>query len=129
MLNYTLISEMYHSLEADRKKELLCALFGEGNQTMAYFKNGRDSRFSKIEILSDFFDVPIDMLRAGTKYAYDPKKKLVSLGNREQRAADKRKIEVLEERVQLLQDALAVKEERIELLLEKSEFYKAQAKK
>lgn len=124
MLNYTRISELYHSLDADKKKELLRELFGEGNQTMAYFKNGRDSRFSKIEILSDFFEVPIDSLREGTHYLYDSKTKTISPERKAQKENDKQKILLLEERIKLLQDALEIKEEHISLLLEKNEFYK-----
>lgn len=129
MLNYTLICELYHSLEPDRKKQLLHALFGDGNQTMAYFKNGRDSRFSKIEILSDFFGVPIDVLREGTRYSYDPKSESLSAERKIQEDNERQKTQILEERIKLLQDALKIKEEHIELLMEKNEFYKSQVGK
>lgn len=129
MLNYALINELYHCLEPAKKKELLRALFGEGNQTMAYFKNGRDSRFSKVEVLSDYFGVPIDMLRENTVYVYDREKSRLPSPRAEQDTSDKQKIQILEERIKLLQDALSVKEEHITLLLEKCDFYKSQAMK
>lgn len=128
MLKYTLIQELYQTLDQSKKKELLHALFGDGNQTMAYFKNGRDSRFSKVEILSDYLGVPIDSLREGTKYCFSEKTDSLSV-NTDASSADKQKIQLLEERIKLLQDALSVKEERISLLLEKNDFYKSQAGK
>lgn len=129
MLNYPLINELYHCLEPEKKKELLRALFGEGNQTMAYFKNGRDSRFSKVEILSDYFGVPIDMLREGTRYVYDSKNSKLTPLKVQPESSDKQKIKILEEKIKLLQEALSIKEDHINLLLEKCDFYKNQVKK
>lgn len=129
MINYKLIQELYQSLKPNRKRELLHALFGEGNQTIAYFKNGRDSRFSKIETMSDFFGVPIDTLRQDSRYTYNNKTQTLNYEKPSRCHEDVLKIELLEERIKLLQDALAIKEEHIQLLLEKNEFYKSHMEK
>lgn len=116
-------------MDPERKREMLHDLFGDGNQTIAYFKNGRDSRFSKIEILADYFNVPIDMLREGTRYTYNSNEVVLSADEKLQQATDKQTIQLLEGRIKLLEEALSIKEERINLLIEKSEFYKSQVDK
>ena len=129
MLNFTVIQELYKSLTRDRKKELLTALFGTGNQGISYFKKQNNPHLSKVEILSDFFKVPLDSLREGTSYVYNPKTATITPDKKSQADSDKQKILLLEERIKLLQDALTVKEEHINLLIEKNEFYKSQAGK
>ena len=131
MLNHELLDELYKGLALPRKKELLKLLFGESNQSMAYFRRGKDIMLSKAEIISDFFDIPIDTLRVDNRYEYDHRTKKMAVKGAAAASTPKAEpttnpteLTELRLRNQYLEESLKLKEERIELLLEKIEMYK-----
>lgn len=63
MLNLKLIEDLYSELSIDKKDELKSLLFGKSRQSMAYFSRRKDISFSKIEILADFYHMPVDYFR------------------------------------------------------------------
>ena len=60
MLNIDLVYNLYEGLTPDKKEELLGLLFKKSRQTMAYFKRSKDISLSKLEILADFYHMPLD---------------------------------------------------------------------
>lgn len=69
MLNTELLDKMYADLPKERQQELITLLFKNSKQTMNYFKRTKDISLSKLEILSDFFHMPIDYFRANNSFA------------------------------------------------------------
>jgi len=136
MLNHELVEKLYKDLSEERKKEFLKALFGNANQSLAYFKRVKDTMLSKMEIMADFFDVPMDILRADCKYTYDHRTKKIrskaSSNNPAGSDAESKameKVEELTQRNKFLEECIKLKEERIELLLAKIEMYKEKYEK
>lgn len=134
MLDNDLLEKLYKGLTSERKKELLKLLFNESNQSMAYFRRGKNIMLCKAEILADFFDIPIDSLRKDCRYEYDHRTKKITnkasdAKNTPKAPEDANKIQELTLRNQFLEDTLRLREERIELLLEKIELYKERLEK
>ena len=128
LINFDFINTLYKKLSPDSKRTLLRTLFGESKQSMAYFKRTKDTSFSKIVALADFFDVPVDALRSEPRYQYDQTEKKLAYrphesNNISDNAFDAEK-EQLSLRIRFLEDSLALKEEQIAFLMEKVEFYK-----
>lgn len=133
MLNIDLVEKLYSGLSKEKKRELRTKLFGESNQSMSYFRKNKDTTLAKIEILADFFSMPLDGLRLGSEYVFDNRIKRIALAKRNTSKADaesdgtevnQKDLSAIEtERIRLqndvLKESLAVKEERIEVLLEK----------
>lgn len=71
MLNIDLIYKHYDSLTRERKEELLTKLFKNSRQTMAYFRRTKNVSLSKLEILADAFNKPIDYFRLNNPYDED----------------------------------------------------------
>lgn len=71
MLNIDLIYRHYDSLTKDKKEELLTKLFKNSRQTMAYFRRTKNVSLSKLEILADAFNKPIDYFRLNNPYDED----------------------------------------------------------
>lgn len=71
MLNIDLIYRHYDSLTREKKEELLTKLFKNSRQTMAYFRRTKNVSLSKLEILADAFDKPIDYFRLNNPYDED----------------------------------------------------------
>jgi len=68
MLNIDLVYNLYEGLTPERKEELLGLLFKKSRQTMAYFKRSKDISLSKLEILADFYHMPLDYFRTNSSF-------------------------------------------------------------
>lgn len=64
MLNLDLVDGLYEGLTKERQQQLISKLFSKSKQTMAYFHRTKDISMSKLEILADFFHLPMDYFRA-----------------------------------------------------------------
>ena len=71
MLNVDLIDSLYNSLPSSRQKALLSMLFNRSDQTMEYFRKRKDISFSKLEILADFFNKPLEYFRQDSSFIVD----------------------------------------------------------
>ena len=71
MLNVDLIESLYNSLPSSQQKVLLTMLFNRSDQTMEYFRNKKDISFSKLEILADFFNKPLEYFRQDSSFIVD----------------------------------------------------------
>ena len=71
MLNVDLIDSLYNSLPSSRQKALLSMLFNRSDQTMEYFRKRKDISFSKLEILADFFNKPLEYFRQDSSFIAD----------------------------------------------------------
>lgn len=60
MLNLDLIDNLYAGLTKDQQQELIGLLFKKSKQTMSYFRRTKDISLSKLEVLADFFHMPLD---------------------------------------------------------------------
>lgn len=69
MLNTELVDTLYASLPKERQQELITLLFKNSKQTMNYFKRTKDISLSKLEILADFFHMPLDYFRANSSFS------------------------------------------------------------
>ena len=121
MLNHDLLDRLYKKLPKDKRKELLHALFGEGRQSMAYFRRNNDTSLSKVETLSRYFNVPIDALMNGSDYDPDKPASAVS-------ASVAECTEYYLEKIHYLEEIASLKEDKIQLLQEKVEMLQAQLK-
>lgn len=133
MLNVDFIESLYKGLSKEKKHELKDKLFGGSNQSLTYFRKNKDTSMSKLEILADFFSLPLDGLRADSDYVYDNRIKRIvdakcivkespsSADATSEKDADTNSLEL--ERLQLqnkvLKETLVVREERIEVLLDR----------
>lgn len=70
MLDIELLDELYKNESKERQQELLRLLFKKSRQTMAYFKRTQDIGMAKLEIMSDFFKMPMDCFRLGKSNDY-----------------------------------------------------------
>ena len=68
MLNTELVDSLYASLTSSQQKTLTTMLFKKSKQTMSYFKRTKDISLSKLEILADFFHMPLDYFRVGSSF-------------------------------------------------------------
>lgn len=68
MLNTALLNQLYKAESKERQQELIRLLFKKSRQTMNYFKRTKDVGLSKLEIMSDFFGLPIDSFREGNSF-------------------------------------------------------------
>ena len=68
MLNIELVYTLCEGLTPERKEELLGLLFKKSRQTMAYFKRSKDISLSKLEILADFYHMPLDYFRTNSSF-------------------------------------------------------------
>lgn len=68
MLNTELVDSLYASLTSSQQKTLTTMLFKKSKQTMSYFKRTKDISLSKLEILADFFHMPLDYFRTGSTF-------------------------------------------------------------
>lgn len=68
MLNTDLVDSLYSRLTKEQQKTLISLLFKNSKQTMNYFRRTKDTSMSKLEILADFFHLPLDSLRVGKKF-------------------------------------------------------------
>ena len=68
MLNIELVNNLYESLTPDKKEKLKLLLFKKSRQTMAYFRRTKDISLSKLEIIADFFHMPLDYFRLDSSF-------------------------------------------------------------
>lgn len=128
MINYGIVETLYKKLTPESKKSLLRKIFGDSNQSLAYFKRTKDTTFSKVEILADCLNVPVDALRQKPRYRFDSSlNEMVPMPSesidKSNKVFDADKEELIL-KVQFLENTLALKEDHIALLMEKVEFYK-----
>ena len=69
MLNIDLVDNLYASLSKEQQQNLCSLLFKNSKQTMNYFRRTKDISMSKLEILADFFHMPLDYFRMGNSFA------------------------------------------------------------
>ena len=67
MLNLDYIDQKFNALNKEQKEELIVRLFKKSKQTMAYFRRTKDISLSKLEILADYFELPLDAFRKNTR--------------------------------------------------------------
>ena len=134
MLNIELVYNLYDSLTPDKKEELLGLLFKKSRQTMAYFKRSKDISLSKLEILADFYHMPLDCFRTNASFKTNS-----VLGNNNivanigyganllvELKAKQDKIDSLERELESSKTTAASKDEVIKMLRDQSDFLKAQ---
>ena len=63
MLNIELIENLYASLPKEQQQNLSSQLFKRSKQNMNYFRRTKDISMSKLEIIADFFHMPLDYFR------------------------------------------------------------------
>ena len=68
MLNLELLNSLYDSLPAEQQKALCAQLFKKSKQTMAYFSRTKDISLSKLEVIADFFHLPLDHFRKNSAF-------------------------------------------------------------
>lgn len=120
-LNHDLLDSLYRSLSAERKKKLLKDLFGEGRQSLAYFRRTKDTSLSKVAYMARFFNMPIDALMADTPYVYDPHSHTISEAGQQAPSSSQQtaEIEHLQEKIKFLEEIASLREDKIQLLEEK----------
>ena len=69
MLNIDLVDNLYAGLSKEQQQNLCSLLFKNSKQTMNYFRRTKDISMSKLEILADFFHMPLDYFRMGSSFA------------------------------------------------------------
>lgn len=69
MLNTDLVDNLYATLTKEQQQNLITLLFKNSKQTMNYFKRTKDISMSKLEILADFFHLPLDYFRVGKEFS------------------------------------------------------------
>ena len=65
MLNVELIENLYNGLDKEQKELLMSQVFKKSKQGITYFRRTNDITLSKLEIIADFFHMPLDYFRLG----------------------------------------------------------------
>ena len=65
MLNVELIENLYNGLDKEQKERLMDLVFKKSKQGITYFRRTNDITLSKLEIIADFFHLPLDYFRMG----------------------------------------------------------------
>ena len=68
MLNLDLIDNLYAGLTKEQQQNLISLLFKKSKQTMSYFRRTKDISLSKLEVLADFFHMPLDYFRVESSF-------------------------------------------------------------
>lgn len=68
MLNLDLIDNLYAGLTKEQQQDLISLLFKKSKQTMSYFRRTKDISLSKLEVLADFFHMPLDYFRVRSSF-------------------------------------------------------------
>lgn len=68
MLNIDLLENLYAGLDNDKKQELMGLLFKRSRQSIAYFRRTKDVSLSKMEIIADYFHMPLDYFRTNSSF-------------------------------------------------------------
>ena len=134
MLNIELVYSLYEGLSPERKEELRDRLFKKSRQTMAYFKRSKDISLSKLKVMADFYQMPLDRFRLNSNMNSD---KLATTGQcfskcstveelQNECSTLKNKIRGLEHEMDVLKATLTSKEETNLVLKELVESLKNQ---
>ena len=65
MLNVELIENLYNGLDKEQRELLMSQVFKKSKQGITYFRRTNDITLSKLEIIADFFHLPLDYFRMG----------------------------------------------------------------
>ena len=68
MLNIDLLENLYDGLDNDKKQELMTLVFKKSRQTFSYFRRTKDVSLSKVEIIADYFHMPLDYFRINSAF-------------------------------------------------------------
>jgi len=68
MLDIDLLENLYAGLDNEKKQELIGLVFKKSRQTFAYFRRTKDVSLSKLEIIADYFHMPLDYFRVGSSF-------------------------------------------------------------
>jgi len=134
MLNIDLVYNLYEGLSSERKEELRDLLFKKSRQTMAYFRRSKDISLSKLEIMADFYQMPLDRFRlnsnlkadTGTPGDHNDPSSLSSPSLIDECNELKAKVLSLEHELEVLRSNLSSKEETNLVLKELVESLKSQ---
>ena len=86
MLDVELIENLYNGLDKEQKELLMTQVFKKSKQGIPYFRRTNDITLSKVEIIGDFFQLPLDYFRQGDSFAQNA---VSSFGNRFQSDGDR----------------------------------------
>lgn len=124
MLNTDFINELYAALTKADKQKLRTRLFGDSKQSMAYFNRTKDITMSKLEVMADFFHVPLDALRADSEFTFLVHARKIMPQDKSQVSNVEAETEALKAKIAFLEQALALKQEKVEVLQMKVDVYK-----
>lgn len=68
MLDIDLLENLYAGLDNEKKQELIGLVFKKSRQTFAYFRRTKDVSLSKLEIIADYFHMPLDYFRKNSSF-------------------------------------------------------------
>ena len=68
MLDVELIENLYNGLDKEQKELLMKQVFKKSKQGITYFRRTNDITLSKLEIIADFFHLPLDYFRQGHSF-------------------------------------------------------------
>lgn len=68
MLNVDLLENLYAGLDREKQQELIALVFKKSRQTFAYFRRTKDVSLSKLEIIADYFHMPLDYFRENSSF-------------------------------------------------------------
>lgn len=124
MLNTDYINELYAALTKSDKQKLRSKLFGDSKQSMAYFNRTKDITMSKLEVMADFFHVPLDALRVDSEFTFLVHARKVMPKVMSPINDNEKELEALKARIKFLEQSLSLKQEKIEVLEMKVDVYK-----
>ena len=114
MLNAQFIEEQIKSLPKDKREELMRMLFKKSRQTTAYFHRINDITLSKLEILADFLNLPLDAFRTNPKQTVGNYYGSNNCGNSYYNTNLSQQIEILNKEIELLKKEIEAKEATIQ---------------
>lgn len=68
MLNVDLLENLYAGIDREKQQELIALVFKKSRQTFAYFRRTKDVSLSKLEIIADYFHMPLDYFRENSSF-------------------------------------------------------------
>lgn len=120
MLNLELVDNLYNSLSKDKQQALIANLFKKNKQTMSYFHRTKDISMSKLEVLADFFHMPMDYFRADADIKFNSVKdnevsiltgsNAINSNLMKENEGLRNQIKVLEELIKAKDDAISTKD-------------------
>lgn len=122
MLNTNLVDELFSNLSKADKRKLITKLFPGSKQSMAYFHRTKDVSLSKLEILADFYHMPLDAFRVDSEYSYQVHARKIT---QRESSSDQQSqtVDDLNAKIKFLEQSLTLREEKIEVLEMKVDVY------